>query len=69
MSITALKSFCAIAICLVASTGFSEIALAGVVYPPVGVPGPIVGVGLPVAAVVWGGYWVVRKLRSWNRLR
>ena len=28
------------------------------------VPAPIVGAGLPVLAVLGGGYWLVRKLRQ-----
>jgi hypothetical protein len=28
------------------------------------VPGPIVGAGLPVLAVLGGGYWLIRKLRE-----
>lgn len=37
-----------------------EPAFAGIV----GVPGPIIGAGLPVLAVLAGGYWIVRKLRA-----
>ena len=37
-----------------------EPALAGVST----VPAPIVGAGLPVLAVVGGGYWLVKKLRQ-----
>jgi hypothetical protein len=29
-----------------------------------GVPAPIVGAGLPVLAVLCGGYWLMRKLRE-----
>jgi hypothetical protein len=29
-----------------------------------GVPGPIVGAGLPVLAILGGGYWLIRKLRE-----
>ena len=36
-----------------------EPALAG---PSVGVPGPIVGVGLPALVLIGGAYWVGRKL-------
>ena len=35
-----------------------ETALAG---PTVGVPGPVVGVGLPALFLVGGAYWVGRK--------
>jgi hypothetical protein len=28
------------------------------------VPGPIIGAGLPVLAILAGGYWVVRKFRD-----
>jgi hypothetical protein len=38
-----------------------EPALAGVAP---GVPAPIIGAGLPVLAVLGGGYWLVRKLRE-----
>jgi hypothetical protein len=30
----------------------------------VAVPGPIVGAGLPVLAVLGGGYWLIKKLRE-----
>jgi hypothetical protein len=28
------------------------------------VPAPIVGAGLPVLAVLGGGYWLIRKIRE-----
>jgi len=28
------------------------------------VPAPIIGAGLPVLAVLGGGYWLIRKLRD-----
>jgi hypothetical protein len=31
---------------------------------PVALPAPIVGAGLPVLAVLGGGYWLIRKLRG-----
>jgi hypothetical protein len=31
---------------------------------PPAVPAPIVGAGLPVLAVLGGGYWLIRKLRG-----
>jgi hypothetical protein len=37
-----------------------EPALAGVPS----VPAPVIGAGLPVLAVLGGGYWLVRKLRK-----
>jgi hypothetical protein len=37
-----------------------EPALAG--FAP-GVPGPIVGAGLPALAILGGGYWLIKKLR------
>jgi hypothetical protein len=37
-----------------------EPAFAGA--PPV--PGPIIGAGLPVLAVLGGGYWLIRKVRG-----
>jgi len=39
---------------------FIEPALAGAPS----VPGPIIGAGLPVLAVLGGGYWLVKKLRG-----
>ena len=38
-----------------------EPALAGV---GTAVPAPIIGAGLPVLAVLGGGYWLVKKLRE-----
>jgi len=35
-------------------------ALAGVP----GVPAPVVGAGLPLLAVLGGGYWLIKKLRE-----
>jgi hypothetical protein len=37
-----------------------EPALAGVAT----VPAPVIGAGLPVLAVLGGGYWLVKKLRK-----
>jgi hypothetical protein len=34
------------------------------VSPPV--PAPIIGAGLPVLAILAGGYWVYRKFRAHN---
>jgi hypothetical protein len=31
--------------------------------PPHGVPGPIAGAGLPILAVGYGAYWLVRRYR------
>jgi hypothetical protein len=44
---------------LAAITALIEPALAGVAT----VPAPVIGAGLPVLAVLGGGYWLVRKLR------
>ena len=33
-------------------------------FATVAVPGPIIGAGLPVLAVLGGGYWLVKKLRE-----
>jgi hypothetical protein len=44
-----------------AITASIEPALAGA--PPT-VPAPIIGAGLPVLAVLGGGYWLIRKLRG-----
>jgi hypothetical protein len=32
--------------------------------PPVGAPGPIAGAGLPILAVGYGVYWLVRRRKS-----
>jgi hypothetical protein len=44
---------------LAAITALIEPALAGVGT----VPAPVIGAGLPVLAVLGGGYWLIRKLR------
>jgi hypothetical protein len=44
-----------------AITALIEPALAGNGTP---VPAPIIGAGLPVLAVLGGGYWLIRKLRD-----
>jgi hypothetical protein len=44
---------------LVGFAALVETALAG---PTAGVPGPIVGVGLPALVLIGGAYWVGRKL-------
>jgi lipopolysaccharide export LptBFGC system permease protein LptF len=33
-------------------------------FASVAVPAPIIGAGLPVLAVLGGGYWLVKKLRE-----
>jgi hypothetical protein len=38
-----------------------EPAFAGPTTP---VPAPIIGAGLPVLAVLGGGYWLIKKLRE-----
>ena len=41
--------------------------MAGSIEPAlatVPVPAPIVGAGLPVLAILGGGYWLIRKLRE-----
>ena len=40
------------------------IALIEPAFADVTVPAPIVGAGLPVLAVLGGGYWLIRKLRG-----
>jgi hypothetical protein len=37
----------------------TEAALAGFV-----VPAPVIGAGLPVLAILAGGYWLIRKVRE-----
>jgi hypothetical protein len=46
-------------------TSVAEIAFAQVtnVARPRGVPGPIAGAGLPIAAIGYGIYWFVRRAR------
>jgi hypothetical protein len=39
------------------------LAIAGIPAPIHPVPGPIVGAGLPIIAVGYGAYWLVRRLR------
>ncbi len=36
---------------------FAEVA-------PVGVPAPVVGVGLPALVILGGGYWLITKVRQ-----
>jgi hypothetical protein len=54
------------------STVVSTIAIAAIVAVepafaadavPVGVPGPLVGAGIPALVVLAGGYWAIRKRR------
>lgn len=40
------------------------IALIEPAFADVTVPAPIIGAGLPVLAVLGGGYWLIRKLRG-----
>jgi hypothetical protein len=40
------------------------IALIEPAFAVVQVPAPIVGAGLPALAILGGGYWLIRKLRS-----
>jgi hypothetical protein len=54
---TKLKVVAPILVVIIASM---EPAFAGFGAP---VPAPIIGAGLPVLAVLGGGYWLVKKLR------
>jgi hypothetical protein len=40
------------------------IALIEPAFAQAAVPAPVVGAGLPVLAVLCGGYWFIRKLRE-----
>jgi hypothetical protein len=40
------------------------IALIEPAFAQSAVPAPIIGAGLPVLAVLGGGYWLIRKLRE-----
>jgi hypothetical protein len=39
------------------------LAVAGIPAPIHPVPGPLAGAGLPIIAVGYGAYWLVRRLR------
>ena len=40
------------------------IALIEPAFAQVAVPAPLIGAGLPVLAVLGGGYWLIKKLRE-----
>ena len=42
--------------------GFGVLAEPALAGGPVGVPGPIAGIGLPALVLVGGAYWLGRKL-------
>jgi hypothetical protein len=52
---------------LISLTGAMDGAFAQLPAPPAppshGVPGPIAGAGLPILAVGYGAYWLVRRYR------
>jgi hypothetical protein len=54
-----MNSILTASLALVGFAALVETALAG---PTAGVPGPIVGVGLPALVLIGGAYWVGRKL-------
>jgi hypothetical protein len=53
---------------LVAPLAFAALGvIAGPIEPALAgasVPAPIIGAGLPILAVLGGGYWLIRKLRE-----
>ena len=53
-----MNSILTASLALVGFAALVETALAG---PTAGVPGPIVGVGLPALVLIGGAYWVGRK--------
>jgi len=60
-----------LAVSLLAIAGLTNTASAGGATPPpcaacktYGAPGPIAGAGLPVLAVGYGVYWLIRRRRK-----
>ena len=47
----------------IALVGIVESAAGGPVGPILAVPGPIAGAGLPILAIGFGAYWLVKRFR------
>jgi uncharacterized membrane protein len=54
------KIFALLALMTIALVGVTDSAFAGIT---VGAPGPVAGAGLPILAIGYGAYWLVRRLR------
>jgi hypothetical protein len=48
---------------LFAATAFPTLAIAGLPTPLNPVPGPIAGAGIPIIAIGYGAYRLIRRLR------
>ena len=55
------KTFVLVILALGMALSLLEPAFAGTTPP---VPAPLIGAGLPVLAILAGGFWLVRKIRQ-----
>ena len=55
------RIFALLALITMALVGVADSAFAGLAA--VGAPGPIAGAGLPILAIGYGAYWLVKRLR------